>query len=388
MKFISNNFFISIPILLLVLYLLTGLRTDKNGNSAELRDNNLNANEVRISKQKDISLDLGTPQLQSRNGVSRPSYTRSTGFFTLNGKLYDAKGNEFVPRGINNTHASFDGNDDGVDRPYDALDNIASFGTNSVRIMWETDKNNDPLLEKIIQRTIDFKMVPMVDAHNFIGSNDTNRLLTEGVDFWTERAKIWNKYEKYLLINIANEFGDWNMSVRQRRDFPKIYKEIITRMRNAGINNTLVISPFYWAKDYTLVRDYGREIYNHDPQKNVMFDIHMYCGVGEDKDKIADAFASITRRGIPIMIGEFADTHPDNSHVCDVEDEFIMAQAEEHRVGYYIWAWNDWEPSLGNFALAAWEAETRDELTPSGQKLILDDPNGIAATSKIATIFD
>ena len=48
----------------------------------------------------------------------------------------------------------------------------------------------------------------------------------------------------------------------------------------------------------------------------------------------------------------------------------------------------EWLRVLEMFALAAWEAETRDELTPSGQKLILDDPNGIAATSKIATIFD
>jgi hypothetical protein len=320
--------------------------------------------------------------------VSRPDYNKSTGFFTLDGKLYDANGYEFVPRGVNNVHGWFDDNGDGADRPYETLDNIASFGVNSVRIVWSTDKNNDPFLEKIIQRNIDLKMVPMVEIHDFTGSTDTKQFLNEGVKFWTDRTKIWNKYEKYLMINIANEFGDWHMSHHQREDFPKIYKEIITRMRNAGINNTLVIDPFYWAKDYTLVKEFGQEIYNHDPQKNVMFSIHMYCGVGESKEKIADAFDSITEQGLAMMVGEFADTTDSSSTpVCDIQDEFIMAEAEEHNMGYYAWAWNDWEPSLGKFALASWEADSREDLTPSGQKIILDDPNGIANTAESATIF-
>ena len=239
--------------------------------------------------------------------VARPAYNQSTGFFTLDGKIYDANGNEFIARGVNNRHVWFDSW--GPTPALDALDNIAGFGFNSVRIVWEinTDpgipKNgnltDDELLERIIQTTIENNMVPMVELHDFTGRNDTEELLNQGVKWWTNRAHLWKKYEESLIINIANEFGDWYFAQGlSRRQFPKVYKETITRIRGAGINNTIVIDPFNWAKDYTLVTKYGQEIYNHDPQKNVVFSIHFYCGEGTDKKKIAEAFDSIQRMGI------------------------------------------------------------------------------------------
>ena len=208
----------------------------------------------------------------SPTSISRPNYNKSEGFFTLDGKLYDANGNEFIPRGINNLHIYYDDNNDNNNQAYDALDNIASFGFNSVRIVWEVDfldrPTNDDMLEKIIQRTIDLNMVPVVEIHDFTGSTDKQALLNKGVKWWTDRAALWQKYEKYLIIDIANEFGNHAMAYQgNRRAFPDIYKEAITRMRNAGIDNTLVVEPFEWAKDYTLIRDYGQEIYHHDPQK-------------------------------------------------------------------------------------------------------------------------
>ena len=319
--------------------------------------------------------------------ADRPDYNQSTGFFTLNGRIYDANGNPFVARGVNNRHVWFDSW--GPTPALDALDNIASFGFNSVRIIWEIDlgpglsgdPTNDSLLERIIQTTIDNKMVPMVELHDFTGRNNTHDLLNRGVKWWTERAAIWQKYEKSLLINIANEFGDYHLAQgSSRAKFPKVYKEAITRIRNAGINNTLIIDSFHYGKDYTLIAEYGREIYEHDPQKNIVFSIHFYCGEGEHHEKIADAFDSIAGQGLPMIVGEFSDTH---DPCGEVEDEFIMAEAEAHGVGYYAWAWDDKEWKIGTH----WEADSAEELTPWGRDLIFGS-NGIDKTSETATIFD
>jgi hypothetical protein len=332
-----------------------------------------------------------SPSMSPNPGaVSRPAYNKSTGFFTLDGKLYDANGNEFIPRGVNNGHVWHDHS--GQTLALDSLDNIANFGFNSVRIVWEVDflgqNTNDAMLEQIIQRTIDLKMVPMVEIHDFTGSTDTQALLNQGVQWWIDRADLWSKYEKYLLLNIANEFGDWDMAYTgDRQIFPDVYKEAITRLRNAGIDNTLVIDPFDWGKDYTMIRDFGKEIYNHDPQKNVVFDLHFYNGPGTSEEQITDAIESITGQDLPLLIGEFAHMHHapwrGQGAVDDVKEQHIMAEAEKYGVGYYPWAWISGELSVA----LDWEADSKEELTPWGKNLVFDNTNSIANTSELATIF-
>ena len=339
-------------------------------------------------------LETPKPQENGGNGNGNGGGEHPS-FYTKNGKIYDANDNEFIARGVNNRHVWFDlrpEHDPEHQAALKALDNISSFEFNSVRIVWEVTHpdqtpTNDSILERIIQTSIDNKMVPMVELHDFTGSENTNELLNIGVKWWTDRAAMWKKYERYLMINIANEFGNWDIAQGSRRqEFPRVYKEAIRRIRGVGITNLLIIDPFIWAKDYTLVRDYGQEIYDSDTLKNVAFSIHFYCGEGEDRNKIKDAFESIKGRGLPMMVGEFSHQHPPCGNI---EYEYIMEQAEEYGVGYYAWAWDDppfavVDPSLGN---RRWEASTESELSPWGRRLIYG-ANGIRMTSKRASIFD
>ncbi|ELS03881.1 Cellulase (glycosyl hydrolase family 5) [Xenococcus sp. PCC 7305] len=373
--------FLTLPILFSVL-IISVLSACKATNSSAI-----NSDQTKTPSPNPTSIAA------TDNGeITRPSYNKSTGFFTLDGKIYDANGNEFIARGVNNRHVWYDSW--GETPALDALDNIAGFGFNSVRIVWEVDTDlaiiangkgnltDDALLEQIIQTTIANKMIPMVELHDFTGRNDPEELLKYGVKWWSDRAHLWEKYEDSLIINIANEFGDWHLAQGStRKKFPKVYKEAITRIRDAGINNTLVINPFSHAKDYTLVTKYGQEIYNHDPQKNIVFSIHFYCGEGTDQRKIAEAFDSIERKGLPMIVGEFSHSHDPCGSA--IEDEFIMAEAEDHKVGYYAWAWDDQEWKIGTH----WEADSVDDLTPWGYNLIFG-PNGINATSEIASIYD
>ncbi|MBE9167357.1 cellulase family glycosylhydrolase [Pleurocapsales cyanobacterium LEGE 06147] len=324
---------------------------------------------------------------------SFPGQFQSTSFYTANGKLYDANRSEFIPRGINNLHVWFDDNDDDVKEAFDALEDIAGFGFNSVRVVWQVEflgrKTNDATLEQIIERIVELNMIPTIGIWDVTGSTDKDAFFNKVVSWWTDRSKLWQKYENKVLINIANEFGDYEMAYKgDRRVFPEIYKEAITRIRDAGINNTLVIDSFDWSKDYTLIGDFGREIYNHDPKKNVVFDIHFYCGSGEKEAEITEAFKSITEQKLPLLVGEFSHMHPmpwvSEEAKCDVKEKFIMSQAQKYGVGYYAWAWHNKEFSVAS----DWRATSRRQLTPWGKTLVFDDPNSVVKTAHLATVFD
>lgn len=320
------------------------------------------------------------PALPPTGGVTRPEYNKSTGFFTHEGKIYDRNGSEFIARGVNNRHVWFDHNSN---RPaLNALDNIANFGFNAVRVVWEVDHDrgivpnrrgnltNDNLLVEIIETAIANDLAPMVELHDFTGRNDPQELLDEGVSWWVDRADIWNRFEGSLMINIANEFGDYRLARGSARlTFPQVYSDAIAQIRDAGINNTIVIDSFDYGKDYSLITEYGQEIIDSDPQRNVVFSVHFYCGHGENPNAIAEAFDSITGQGIPLVIGEYGPTH----QPCgDVRDDLIMQEAEAHGVGTYAWAWEDKEWALATH----WEADSLNELTQFGRDVVAHANSG------------
>ena len=328
---------------------------------------------------------------------TRPSANQSKGFFIKNGKLYDANGCAFVPRGVNNGHAWFD-HPNGDRRAYNALDNIAALGFNSVRIVWgihywvNSDgsfgpTSDDNILRDIIERCIELKLVPMVELHDFTGSNNSSDVAT-AANWWANRASLVNDYEQHIIVNILNEWGNGSTTDTQWRN---AYKSAVSTIRNAGIKATLVIDATEWAKNISPVKTYGSEVLNHDPQKNVAFSTHYYCEAGANSATIRSelGWAAATNE-ICLMVGEFAQAHADyiNDGVCDVKEQTVVEEAQENQQGYFWWAWNSTGDRGVNFSLGdTWEASSRSELTDIGEWLILDSPNGIASTSKRAGVF-
>lgn len=91
-------------------------------------------------------------------------------FTTRKHKLIDADGKAFVIKGMNNPHAWFG------QKAYNALDQISTVGCNTVRIVWQTG-GNDQELERIINRCIELRMIPMVELHDVTGSPQKERLV-------------------------------------------------------------------------------------------------------------------------------------------------------------------------------------------------------------------
>jgi mannan endo-1,4-beta-mannosidase len=312
---------------------------------------------------------------------------QTTGFYVKNGKIFDANGQPFVPRGINNGHLWKDANGDAAMEATDALDNIAALGTNSIRIVWGVEfmgkKTDSAQLEKIVQKCIELGMVPMIELADFTGGKDPAQI-EKATNFYVENKDLMKKYEKYIIINIANEWGDLDMAQNNSQLWADTYKKSIARLREAGINNLLVVDPPDYGKNYDTVVKHGAELMNADPQGNVMFGIHMYQGEGESPEKIRDAFQKLTSMGIPFTIGEFADEHEDfrdKSKRVDVKEDVIMEEAQKYGIGYYAWEWNNTNYSLAN----KYEGGEGD-LTQYGQRLF-NGQNGIKQTSQRASIF-
>ena len=162
------------------------------------------------------------------------------------------------------------------------------------------------------------------------------------------------------------------------------YQQVIGDIRDAGIDNTLVVDPFSYGQDYTLIVDYGQDIYDADPQKNVVFSPHIYCEYGQSADTVGKLFDDLEATGLPYMIGEFSHAF-DNADICtDLDEGAVLTNADELSIGHFGWAWGPWSEGLET--TTTWEASSRDQLTSWGETLIYG-PNGVRKSSEKATIF-
>jgi hypothetical protein len=141
----------------------------------------------------------------------RPSYNTGTGFFVLNGKIYDANGVEFRIRGVDRCH--YDSN---------SAAGMANSHANTVRIFVETNYGQTwSGLESIVQNDhINHSEVPIVTAPSTTSgtatSGDTTFATLNDVvaNSWVAPAATWTAIDKYMIVNIANEWGpadsvDW-----------------------------------------------------------------------------------------------------------------------------------------------------------------------------------
>ena len=121
--------------------------------------------------------------------------------------MYDANGKEFLIRGVNSEHLWFDGWN-----RYFALKSlpfIAKTNSNLNRIVWSLNSQKFALqltdLDKIINKTIELKMIPMIELHDATSSSNVTDLL-DCARWFRDNINLFKKYQKYILINIANEW--------------------------------------------------------------------------------------------------------------------------------------------------------------------------------------
>ncbi len=315
---------------------------------------------------------------------SRPSGNTGTGPFVKNGKLYDKNGCLFVPRGVNLPAAWHDYNTNGT--MYSELDNLAAWGLNSVRIVWsagisgsgtEDWSHNQAIIYNIIEKCIQEGMIPMLELHDGTGSNRTDWLAQMAQ--WFANNKNWlDDFDDNLIINIANEWGNYSLAATTWRD---AYQNAITTIRNSGLKNCIVIDGKNYAKDISVIQSYGNTLVNHDPEHNIAFGVHYYCGTGESSTTIRNNLEWADNNGICLMVGEFAAQH-DNFYggMCNVQEETIVNECNQNGQGYYWWAWETGNDGVFDLT-TVWNSTSYNQLTALGKWLIVDSPDGIQQTS-------
>jgi mannan endo-1,4-beta-mannosidase len=345
------------------------------------------------------------------------------GFHVWQGKLYDAREVEFIPRGVNNTHMDGDDGTSTSERyiAYHELDNIRKDAhANAVRVQWKTDNyftknwvsgataslgqrisgpansnasngeniysakiSNYPgilKLEKIIQKCIEQKMVPILELHDVTGNatatgGDPNYLKLMA-QFWADNVWLLIKYRQYLIVNIANEWStnamlsDMNSGLQKWRN---AYIESIRIIRSAGFSGTILVDcPAYaqnlnvltyndWSRTgdcsgctITNTQTYAQNVINNDQYNNVMFSLHMYAEwatsvavatCGQDiKFSIVTELQNIKNKAIPFLVGEFGHKHigtdKDNvSRNLPINYWGIMRECVKHGFGFLAWSW-------------------------------------------------
>ena len=330
--------------------------------------------------------------------VAKPSYVLSKGFFTLNGKIYNPDGSEFLLRGTSQNHywgtESYNLN---------SIDGIAKTHANVVRVVmsnaaWQNQSRTPDKKRALVQKYIAKGLIPMVEQHDGT-CDETTGLLDFITDIWTDPANVaWlNEYEAYVILNIANEWGPRDRTDAAYRAWRDAYKASITRIRDAGINNLLVIDSPDCGQGPRAMEVYGRELLDHDPQHNLVFSIHMYglWRTGENISEVGqpnrDAspwlaeweLQTMLDLGLPVIVGEFSWSEASS---VGYDTQRLMAFCHDRSIGWLAWSWNGNSDPLLDMA-KGWDYKSDGDLYPFGNLIINHPRYGFRAASTRATVF-
>jgi mannan endo-1,4-beta-mannosidase len=297
--------------------------------------------------------------------------------FTIDGRrLIDANGKEFVIKGINNPHIWFLG------KAFNSLETISELNTNCIRIVWMTH-GKPGKLDKVIKKCIELEMIPMVELHDVTGKT-TNEALMKMVEYFTscDVKEVLIRYEKYLLLNIANEWGDHTTSSEYWRD---TYMQAVDSLRKAGYKATIVIDASGWGQNLQPILDCGKGLLEYDPLHNILFSVHMY-GSWNNPETIKSGLQKAYDAELPLIVGEFGYNYNngENNLKCTVDQQIILETCNRLQYGYMPWSWS------GNNEENAWldlaESKNWKQLTVWG-KSVFEGEHGITSTGKKASVF-
>jgi mannan endo-1,4-beta-mannosidase len=257
------------------------------------------------------------------------------GFYVEGRHLYDRCGEKVILRGVSNPNIWFER--DGRIR----FQEIEQTGANVVRIVWET-KGTPDQLNSAIENCLAFKMIPMVEVHDATGNWDK---LQQCVDYWTrdDVARVIIAHETYLLLNIANEAGDYHVAPEA---FKSVYEAAIKQIRGAAIHVPLIIDGTDWGKNINIMQSEGPPLIESDPDHNLLFSVHMWWPqmYGFSESDIINEIDQSVNMGLPLIVGEFSQMHGN----CDDREitannsiayKTIIKHCHLNQIGWIAWSW-------------------------------------------------
>lgn len=309
-----------------------------------------------------ISFDEGKFTVE-KAGAGKP------GFYTEGRKIFAPGGEEVILRGVNEMFVW-------TDKTGTKLPEIAKTGANCVRIVWTIKDGTMDELDKLIQKCIDNKMIPMIELHDKTCKWDDD-VFKELTAYWThpDMVKIIKKHEKYLMINYGNEIGTWQVTAEQ---FTEKYSTAVKAMRKAGIHVPVVIDAGRCGQDMNPYYSSSADIKNADPDKNIIYSIHMWW-TDNDPVRVRDAIASAAFVDVPLIVGEFAAM---GIGCADpIAYKTILEECAKNNIGWLAWSWGPGNKDCSQMDMT--KDGKFDTLYGWGKEAALDDKYSIKNTSKI-----
>lgn len=327
----------------------------------------------------------------ARAQETRPTGNTGIGFFVKNGKVYDPNGYEFIGRGPNITTAW--GN---VGLSLAAFPEVKKTGSNIVRLghRFSTPQTDTPAeMQDRVDRAINNCMVPMVSTWDYTcGLYCTG--VENAVNFWKTCTFLKDPYyEKYVMLNIANEWGNRD----EPENWKECYKTAITELRTWGYKGMIVLDATLCGQNIENFKDYHTELTNHDPMKNILFSIHMYAywrTADDDADvgtwpfgpfSVEDELQYCVNNQIPIFVGEFGWTpHSETEY----NTQLLLEKCHALGIGWAAWAWKDNSANthILDMAIAGDVYNGDADLTTYG-KMVVNNVWGTKAAVRPANLF-
>jgi mannan endo-1,4-beta-mannosidase len=299
----------------------------------------------------------------------------ATGLRISGTRVVEANGSTFVMRGVNHPHVWYT-------NQTSSFANIKSFGANTVRVVLGTGKRWGPSMASDVANVISLckqsRLICVLEVHDTTGYGDEGAAasLDEAASYWTGIASVLKGQEDYVAINLGNEPLGNNQQVNA--NWATLTSNAVSRLRGAGLHHLVVVDGPNWGQDWqNIMRSDAASVLNADPDRNILFSIHMY-GVYDTAAKVTDYFDAFRSAGLPLVVGEFGDV------LSGVATDTIMEQAQARGLGYIGWSWSGNASDGAHLDMTVGFDPTK--LSSWGDRF-LNGPNGVRQTSREATIY-
>lgn len=283
------------------------------------------------------------------------------------------------------------------------IDQVALTGANAIRIPWYTDGKHwrdNPLygapgtlegyidnghLSNLLGYCREKGMIPILEIHDVTCSNNWNELLTTVQDWWLkpEILDLIETHKEYLIINIANEFGqaDWTGNpTAAMNTFKNNYNQIIANLRNEGVQVPIMIDAPDCGMSSTQLLSVAQDMLDADSEENLIFSAHTYWyGYANTASAITTKINEIVDSEVCFVFGEIANrqdvtgNQDDGTYNIDNIYQEVLTQACTHGIGWLAWTFNlDWESAREMSPTSEF-----NNLTPYGNDLVYNTVYGL-----------